>query len=427
MRTWLPYICAVLLLVSIGCRSLSPFGKGHTPSTNDQDRITAQALAHYGQGLLYDAQAGPDSPEAFMHYTAAAQLAPGERILAARVALAALHRERPHEALPYLVAATAASPDSLDAWLDLAAAYRLTDQSAPALAAYRHAVTIAPHKTAIYLAMALVHIADDRADDAMNILREGHAQGDRPALIEAFLREHAHQTLQRGREQEAIASIEQLARWDESQREGVAIIVAELHLEAGRTAQALAAFESARAPAGNAATPHPTALTERFYLHYAAACEQADRPDQMMALLQEGLLLYPAAHRLLNFIAYSWAVENTRIPEALAAVQRALELDADNPAYLDTRGWIHFRMGQFDAALADTSRALTLYGNDPEILNHLGAIHAARGEADLAIQAWQAAVRHGAPTSPAVLSATAALRQLNAPVPAPAAPPPPAD
>ena len=428
MRTWWLQISAVLLLVSTGCRTLVPSSAGHMAPLDDQDRKTAQALAHFGQGLLYEVQQGPSSPAAFDHYAAAAQLVPGERIVASRVALSALHRKRPHEAIPYLQAACEANPDDIDTWIDLAAAYRLTGQLDPALAAYRRAIAIDPTVTPVYLAIAVILIAEARESEALASLATAHARADRPLLIEAFVQAHAKRLLEQGRNEASIACFERLVQWDEPQRASYYQILAELHLNAGRTKQSLASFEAAWvAHALTASESHDPEHSEIFYLRYAAVCEYAGQLDRAVDLLEAGLIVYPESHRVLNFLAYTWAVQNTQLERALQYAQQALTLDAENPAYLDTRGWIHYRMGAFDDALADIRQALASYGNEAEILTHLGAIQAARGETALAIQAWQAAVRHGTPGTPAVLSAADALRQHDAPVPPAAATPTPPD
>src|SRR5690606_30216079 len=47
---------------------------------------------------------------------------------------------------------------------------------------------------------------------------------------------------------------------------------------------------------------------------------------------------------LLNNFAYSLADRGKRLEKALGMVERALETEPENESYLDTRGWIYFRM-----------------------------------------------------------------------------------
>ena len=50
-------------------------------------------------------------------------------------------------------------------------------------------------------------------------------------------------------------------------------------------------------------------------------------------------------------------------------VRRALKVDEDNPAYLDSLAWIHYRRGEFKEALKIQLKALEHSEEpDPEIL-----------------------------------------------------------
>lgn len=72
----------------------------------------------------------------------------------------------------------------------------------------------------------------------------------------------------------------------------------------------------------------------------------------------------------LNALGYTLADRTDRQGEALRLIERALALDPDNPAILDSMGWVLFRLGQAEQALPYLERAAA--GDfHPEIVSHL--------------------------------------------------------
>jgi tetratricopeptide (TPR) repeat protein len=78
-------------------------------------------------------------------------------------------------------------------------------------------------------------------------------------------------------------------------------------------------------------------------------------------------------------------------------LERALELTArfqnsDNAFFLDTLGWIYYRMNEYDRSLSLIGKAAELQGDIPQIQYHLGMVLKALGKHDQARQALQKAV-----------------------------------
>nr|NIS15325.1 tetratricopeptide repeat protein [candidate division Zixibacteria bacterium]NIX78992.1 tetratricopeptide repeat protein [candidate division Zixibacteria bacterium] len=72
---------------------------------------------------------------------------------------------------------------------------------------------------------------------------------------------------------------------------------------------------------------------------------------------------------------------------------RALELDSLNPAYLDSYGWVLFKMGKFSEAEEYIKRAIDLMENpDVELYDHLAEIYKAQGREEKARETWQKAL-----------------------------------
>ncbi len=93
----------------------------------------------------------------------------------------------------------------------------------------------------------------------------------------------------------------------------------------------------------------------------------------------------------LNALGYTLADRTTRYAEAMELVSRALELQPNEPAILDSMGWVLFRTGRYDESVQYLSRA---YGNfpDPEVAAHLGEVLWVKGDKDGAMDVWQGAL-----------------------------------
>lgn len=75
-----------------------------------------------------------------------------------------------------------------------------------------------------------------------------------------------------------------------------------------------------------------------------------------------------------NNFAYSLATRSKDLPRALEMAKKAIRLEADNAAYLDTIGWIYFKLGQLDKALSYLQDSVTLVDTNAVVLEHLGDI-----------------------------------------------------
>jgi tetratricopeptide (TPR) repeat protein len=87
-----------------------------------------------------------------------------------------------------------------------------------------------------------------------------------------------------------------------------------------------------------------------------------------------------------------WAEQNAQLDEAEDAIKRALQLDPDNAAYLDSMGWVQYRQGKYDQALESLNRAIeNLPREDPVIFEHLGDVYLKLNRISRALESWQKA------------------------------------
>jgi len=86
----------------------------------------------------------------------------------------------------------------------------------------------------------------------------------------------------------------------------------------------------------------------------------------------------------LNALGYTLTDRTSRHSEALRLIERALEINPDDPATLDSLGWVYYRMGQPEQALEWLERAWSLDKN-PEIGAHLAEVLWALGREQAAL------------------------------------------
>jgi len=89
---------------------------------------------------------------------------------------------------------------------------------------------------------------------------------------------------------------------------------------------------------------------------------------------REVLKREPDQATALNFLGYLYAEHNQNLNEAETMVSRALALEPDNGAFMDSMGWVYYRLGRLSEARVQLERAVELTG-DPVVHEHLGDVY----------------------------------------------------
>ncbi|NOX19348.1 MAG: tetratricopeptide repeat protein [Chlorobi bacterium] len=104
---------------------------------------------------------------------------------------------------------------------------------------------------------------------------------------------------------------------------------------------------------------------------------------------QKAIKLDSANVLLLNNYAYSLAERGIKLDEALKMVSYSVEKEPENSSYLDTMGWVYFKLGEYDKAEKYIGKALDVDGANAVILEHLGDVKFKKGEKDKALELWK--------------------------------------
>jgi Flp pilus assembly protein TadD len=118
----------------------------------------------------------------------------------------------------------------------------------------------------------------------------------------------------------------------------------------------------------------------------AASLERLGRFGEAEEAFLELLELDPDDANAANYLGYLWADRDVRLLEALELINRAVAVDPENPAYLDSLGWVHYRLGSMEEAEFWLRRAIEINDGDGTVLAHLGEVLVARGETEEGIR-----------------------------------------
>ena len=73
-------------------------------------------------------------------------------------------------------------------------------------------------------------------------------------------------------------------------------------------------------------------------------------------------------------------------------IRKAVDIDPTNPSYLDSLGWVHFKLGKLAEAELYLKEALRQDPSSATINEHLGDVYSAQSRLDLAKSYWQRAL-----------------------------------
>jgi tetratricopeptide (TPR) repeat protein len=200
-----------------------------------------------------------------------------------------------------------------------------------------------------YYDLAAVILAQDRAEEAMRVIEQA-ARIFKPSYQREFL---------------TAVACARLERYDDAVR----------HFT---EAEVLAKVASA------------DRLNAGFYFQFGAASERRGDIGQAELHFRKCLSLQPDFAEALNYLGYMWAERGENLVEARKLIERAVELEPESSAFLDSLAWVLFKLNEPQEAL-DWMRKAIAHAEEPDstLYDHLGDILSAVGLLDEAREAWQ--------------------------------------
>ncbi|MGA3328444.1 MAG: tetratricopeptide repeat protein [Terriglobia bacterium] len=191
---------------------------------------------------------------------------------------------------------------------------------------------------------------------------------------------------ERGHVDEAVAQMRTFLTQRSPDR-AIYISIAQVYLQAKR-------FDDAEKAIQKALDLSPTPEDREYALFVQGSIfERQKKYDQAEQTFKKVLSVDPLNASASNYLGYMLADRGVRLEESVKYIQKALVLEPNNGAYLDSLGWAYFKMGRYDLAVTPLENAARLIQNDPTIHEHLGNVYLRQGKTARAQEEWQRALK----------------------------------
>jgi tetratricopeptide (TPR) repeat protein len=144
----------------------------------------------------------------------------------------------------------------------------------------------------------------------------------------------------------------------------------------------------------NKAEPLATKPEEKEYVYFLRGdtYEHEKKFDEAETEFKRILAMNPQSAATLNYLGYMNADRDVRLEESLNYIKQAVSLEPTNGAYLDSLGWVYFKLGKYDLAEENLAKASLRMSSDPTVQDHLGDLYQKTGRLKLAAAHWERAV-----------------------------------
>lgn len=147
----------------------------------------------------------------------------------------------------------------------------------------------------------------------------------------------------------------------------------------------------------------------RYYITRAASLLALDDWPHAEADLKLAVEIAPEEPTALNYLGYSWAERGLNLDEAFALIEKAVSLRPSSGAIIDSLGWAHYQLGNYEDAVGHLEQAASLEPADPIITDHLGDVYWRLGRETEARFQW----RHVLELDPEETLRASVLRKLE--------------
>jgi tetratricopeptide (TPR) repeat protein len=179
--------------------------------------------------------------------------------------------------------------------------------------------------------------------------------------------------------EEARAHLEKLHIQKPEHRQRLMLMEAQLLADRGQEQEALSFLDSILGQ-----EPENVEL-----LYYRAMTGQRfGHLEILEADLRRVIELEPDNADALNALGYTLADQTNRHEEALELIEKALKIKPHEAAFIDSLGWVQYRLNNFKKALTHLRQAFEMFRND-EIAAHLGEVLWVIGDRAEANQVWE--------------------------------------
>ena len=122
------------------------------------------------------------------------------------------------------------------------------------------------------------------------------------------------------------------------------------------------------------------------------ALERLGETEAAETHLLRAIEIDPGDAYALNYLGYWWADEGRNLDQAIAMIERAVSHRPSSGFFVDSLGWVHYKLGDPQRAVGYLERATELEPSDSEITGHLGDVYWSLGRREEAMFKWRLAL-----------------------------------
>ncbi|MDG1286651.1 MAG: tetratricopeptide repeat protein [Rickettsiales bacterium] len=225
------------------------------------------------------------------------------------------------------------------------------------------------------------------AINAYNALQEDSAYGLMASLQLAYLQQEV---------QNIPAALTQIEKLLKHHPESLSIWLAkgDVLRNEKKYNEAIEAYTAAIDTLQEKKAEHWPAFYSRAIAHERAGDWQKAEEDFL-----EALRLQPDQPEVLNYLGYSWLIQNRQLSQAKAMIQKAVRARPRDAHIIDSMGWAFYRLGEYEKSLSYLERAVNLNPRDATVNEHLGDVYWRMGYKIQARYQWERALTFG-PSEP---------------------------
>ncbi|HVY90075.1 MAG TPA: tetratricopeptide repeat protein [Hyphomonadaceae bacterium] len=260
-------------------------------------------------------------------------------------------------------------------------------RSSPEMSTMRNSLVLRlnPDYAPARLALADALKEEERAEDAIAVLHAvpaGSPWSAEARLQEAWLLDGLH------RSDEAMAAAAQALV--ASHRRDILVGVADLDRLNGSFADAKKIYDEIAAADLSSGQADWRILFARATASNGLGDWKGAEKDLVAALALE-----PDRPELQNYLGYAWVERGEKVKEGMDLIRKAAAARPDQGYIVDSLGWAHYRLGEYDEAVDNLEHAAELSPSDPEVIDHLGDAYWRAGRETEAQFEWRRALKLG--------------------------------
>jgi tetratricopeptide (TPR) repeat protein len=258
-------------------------------------------------------------------------------------------------------------------------AYQEIGQHDKAIASFEEARKLSPDDPAVAGYLVESNIAAKRYAAAIDVAKSALLQHPDDLRL---TRLQAQALRQSGKADQGIALLEEAVKHHED--DPVAYIsLAQAYSDADRGAQAVKVLQDAQAK-------FPSDDGIAFEL--GSTFDKQKKFAEAESAFRQVLARDPENAIALNYLGYMLAERGERLDESVGYLKKALQVEPENPSYLDSLGWAYFKADKLDLAETNLKRAAEQLKTNSVIQEHYGQVLFKLGRYDEAIAAWTRAL-----------------------------------